>query len=113
MKRLSKIPELSTAQKSDLAALAKLPEGDIDTSDIDELTSEDFARAAHFQSMYKPRKQQITARIDADVLLWLKSKGGRGYQSRLNAILREAMAREAAIRNPGPKKQPGKRPRES
>ncbi len=29
-----------------------------------------------------------------DVLLWLKSKGERGYQSRLNTILREAMARE-------------------
>jgi uncharacterized protein (DUF4415 family) len=36
---------------------------------------------------YKPLKRQITARVDADVLQWLKSQG-RGYQSRLNAILR-------------------------
>ncbi len=35
-------------------------------------------------------KQQITARVDADVLDWLKSQG-RGYQGRLNAILRREM----------------------
>ncbi|MDE0347407.1 MAG: BrnA antitoxin family protein [Boseongicola sp.] len=35
-------------------------------------------------------KKQITTRVDADVLVWLKS-GGKGYQSRMNAILRQAM----------------------
>jgi uncharacterized protein (DUF4415 family) len=35
-------------------------------------------------------KQQITARVDADVVAWLKSYG-KGYQSRLNAILRREM----------------------
>ena len=39
---------------------------------------------------YKPLKRQITARVDADVLEWLKSQG-KGYQSRLNAILRREM----------------------
>ena len=42
-------------------------------------------------------KQQITARIDADVLDWLKS-GGKGYQSRLNAILRREMLAASARR---------------
>jgi uncharacterized protein (DUF4415 family) len=37
-----------------------------------------------------PRKRQITARVDADVLDWLKAQG-KGYQSRINAILRRAM----------------------
>jgi uncharacterized protein (DUF4415 family) len=39
---------------------------------------------------YKPVNRQITARVDADVLEWLKSQG-RGYQSRINAILRREM----------------------
>lgn len=39
---------------------------------------------------YRPVKKQITARVDADVLAWLKSQG-KGYQSRINAILRREM----------------------
>ena len=39
---------------------------------------------------YRPIKQQVTVRIDADVLAWLKS-GGKGYQTRLNDVLRQAM----------------------
>jgi len=39
---------------------------------------------------YKPVKRQIMARFDADVLEWLKSEG-KGYQSRINAILRREM----------------------
>lgn len=34
-----------------------------------------------------PRKQQLTIRLDSDVLAWLKNQG-RGYQSRINAVLR-------------------------
>ena len=39
---------------------------------------------------YRPTKSTTTVRLDTDVLLWLKSQG-KGYQTRLNAILREAM----------------------
>jgi uncharacterized protein (DUF4415 family) len=39
---------------------------------------------------YRPNKKQITAKVDADVLDWLKSQG-KGYQSRMNAILRREM----------------------
>ena len=35
-------------------------------------------------------KRQITARVDADVLEWLQAQG-KGYQSRINAILRREM----------------------
>jgi len=42
------------------------------------------------RQFYKPRKAQITARVDADVLDWLKAQG-RGYQGRMNAILRREM----------------------
>ena len=34
-----------------------------------------------------PGKKQLTIRLDADVLGWLKGQG-KGYQSRINAILR-------------------------
>ena len=42
-------------------------------------------------------KQQVTVRVDADVLAWLRSTG-RGYQSKLNDILRQAMLRASAKR---------------
>lgn len=83
------LPPLTEAQKSDLKRLAALPDAEIDTSDISELTDAQLAemkRPEHF----RPVKKQITARLDADVLAWLKA-GGKGYQSRMNAILRQAM----------------------
>ena len=39
---------------------------------------------------YKPIKKTVNVRLDADVIEWLQSEG-RGYQTRMNAILREAM----------------------
>lgn len=50
-----------------------------------------------FQEMYAPRKRSVTTKIDEDVLAWLKT-GGRGYQTRLNAILRKAMQESLAAR---------------
>jgi uncharacterized protein (DUF4415 family) len=38
--------------------------------------------------MYRPLKEPVTLRLDADVLAWFK-KGGRGYQTRINRALRE------------------------
>jgi uncharacterized protein (DUF4415 family) len=40
--------------------------------------------------LYKVKKAPISARIDQDILEWLKSQG-EGYQTRLNTILRIAM----------------------
>ncbi|MCX7163723.1 MAG: BrnA antitoxin family protein [Rhodocyclales bacterium] len=42
---------------------------------------------------YKPTKTSTTLRLDSDIPVWLKSQG-RGYQTRINAILREAMLKE-------------------
>jgi uncharacterized protein (DUF4415 family) len=81
---------LDEEAKKRLAALAALPDSEIDTSDIPEWTEKDFQEAVPFQSLYKPRKEQITARIDADVLAWLKSSG-KGYQTRINELLRKEM----------------------
>ena len=64
--------------------LAALPDDRIDTSDIPEL-DEDFFREA---SVRLPKgKQSVSLRIDSDVLDWLKRQG-KGYQTRINAILR-------------------------
>lgn len=91
--KLSSTSETTTApteaQREQLARLAALPDASIDTSDIPEL-SDDAWRAGVRGRFYKPVKQQITARVDADVLEWLKSQG-KGYQGRLNAILRREM----------------------
>lgn len=84
-------PELSAEQQARLALLAKVPDSDIDHSDIPPLGDE-FWKNAVRNPFYKPTKQATTVRVDADVLLWLKGQG-KGYQTRINAILREAMMR--------------------
>jgi uncharacterized protein (DUF4415 family) len=93
MKTEQGFPDMNKEQKQRLEALAALPDDQIDTSDIPEWTAEDFARAVPFASLYKPRKEQITARLDADVLAWLKSHG-KGYQTLMNNLLRKEMMEE-------------------
>ncbi|MCY7354087.1 MAG: BrnA antitoxin family protein [Lysobacter sp.] len=82
-------PSLSTTQRRELAALATRPDSDIDYSDIPPLT-EAFWQNAVPNPFYRPVKQSTTVRIDADVLAWLRAQG-RGYQTRINAILRDEM----------------------
>lgn len=93
MKRVRGFEPLDEETKKRLEALASLPDSEIDTSDIHEWTEEDFKDAVPFQSLYRPRKEQITARLDADVLAWLKSYG-KGYQTRMNELLRKEMLQE-------------------
>jgi len=83
------LPPLTKAQEAHLQKLAAKSDDEIDTSDIKELTDAQLANMKR-GALYRPVKKQITARVDADVLAWLKSQG-KGYQSRMNAILREAM----------------------
>jgi len=60
----------------------------IDFSDIPELTPEMFARAIVRRGLKPaPRKEQLTIRVDSDVLDWYR-KQGPGYQTRINALLR-------------------------
>lgn len=86
---LVNLPPLTEKQKAELAALAARSDGEIDYSDIPPLT-EDFWKNAVRGRFYRPVKQQLTVRVDRDVLEWLKRQG-KGYQSRINAILRRAM----------------------
>jgi len=84
-------PRLTEEQKVQLKALAERPESEIDFSDIPPL-DDAFWKKAVRNPLYKPTKSSTTVRIDSDVLAWLKSQG-KGYQTRINAILREAMLR--------------------
>ena len=64
-----------------------MSDADIDYSDLPPLDKSFFTKAA---AAWPPAKTQLTIRLDADVLAWLKSHG-RGYQTRINRILRVAM----------------------
>ena len=70
--------------KSDLARIDAQSDQDIDYSDIPELDEQFFKDA---RVVVPPGKKQLTLRLDADVLDWLKAQG-KGYQSRINAVLR-------------------------
>lgn len=86
---MATLPPLSARQRGQLQALATKPDRAIDLGDIPPLTDAKLRNAVRGR-FYKPLKRQITARVDADVVEWLKSQG-KGYQSRLNAILRREM----------------------
>jgi uncharacterized protein (DUF4415 family) len=86
---LETLPSLTEAQRAELRALGTRPDSEIDFSDIPEMTDEEWKNAERGR-FYRPVKRQITARVDADVLDWLQSHG-KGYQSRINAILRREM----------------------
>ena len=81
-----------------------MKDSDINYSDIPPLGNEFFEKAT---VAWPPAKQQLTTRLDADVLNWLKANG-RGYQTRINRILRAAMeskpSRRARSTTSAPKK---------
>jgi uncharacterized protein (DUF4415 family) len=85
-KAVSKL--LTDQQLAELESLAALPESDIDTSDAPELLDWSGAKRGLF---YRPVKQQLTLRLDADVVAWFKSRttSSEGYQTRINRALRE------------------------
>lgn len=85
---------LTTKQKAQIAALRARPDSEIDTSDIARLTKA-FWKNAVRNPFYKPTKTATTVRVDSDVLAWLKTDG-KGYQTRLNSILRDAMLKEVS-----------------
>ncbi|MFZ1156207.1 MAG: BrnA antitoxin family protein [Candidatus Sulfotelmatobacter sp.] len=80
---------LTVRQKKELAALAALPDDQIDTSDIPELPPGAWKDAIRGR-FYRPVKQAVSLRLDADVIAWLR-KSGKGYQTRANRILRQSM----------------------
>jgi len=88
------LPPISKERQVALAALAEKPDSEIDYSDIPPMAEDaDFWKNGTRGRFYRPVKKATSVRLDMDVLAWLKSQG-RGYQTRMNAILRDAMLRE-------------------
>jgi uncharacterized protein (DUF4415 family) len=81
-----------------------MKDADIDYSDIPPLDKTFLTKAT---IAWPPVKTQLTIRLDADVLAWLKANG-RGYQTRINRILRVAMESQ-----PSPRSRPAALPRKS
>ena len=75
--------DVLTAEKA-----AELKKSGIDYSDIPEITEQEALEL--YPRNWKPVKQAISVRIDADTLEWLKQPQEAGYQKRLNAALRWA-----------------------
>jgi uncharacterized protein (DUF4415 family) len=85
---------MTPARRRKLAQLAGRPDSEIDFSDLVPLKESFWKNAVH-NPFYRPVKQQLTVRLDADVVAWLRQHG-RGYQTRLNRVLREAMLEDIA-----------------
>ncbi len=77
--------KITPTMRADLKRLAAMKDEDIDTSDIPEVTDWSGAVRGGF---YRPVKQAVTIRLDADVIDWFRSQGD-GYQTRMNQALRE------------------------
>ncbi|HZX71557.1 MAG TPA: BrnA antitoxin family protein [Rhodanobacter sp.] len=75
---------LTASQRHRLQTVADKPDADIDYGDIPAMSAEFWAK--HRPARIEP-KAQVTLRIDQDVLDYFK-EGGKGYQTRINEVLR-------------------------
>jgi len=80
----------SSKSQTDFARLDRMQDKDIDFSDAPEITPAMFAKAIVRRGLKPRTKRQLTLRLDSDVLEWFK-KQGRGYQTRINVLLRAYM----------------------
>ena len=87
--------KLASKLEKELAALDAMRDEDIDLSDAPEVTDWAVAERGKF---HRPVKEQVTLRLDADLLHWFK-QSGKGYQTRINAALRQFV--EASDRKAG------------
>ena len=86
-----KFSDKQDAEIQRLLAKGTVPDDQLDLSDMPEIT--DWSNAVRHNRFYRPVKQQTSIRLDADVLAWFKAQG-KGYQTRMNEILRDAMLKE-------------------
>lgn len=82
--------KLTKEQQEEIRVLQEMSDEEIDYSDIPPVTDWSKAVVGRF---YRPVKETVTIRLDADVLDWLK-QGGKGYQTRVNRILRAVMEQQ-------------------
>ncbi len=74
--------------RRELKKLASMPDSQIDFSDAPERHSR--AADVHVGRFYRPIKQLVSLRVDADVLAWFRGRGKK-YQTYMNEVLRREM----------------------
>ena len=89
---MTKKAQLTDERRAKLQSLQEKPDDLINTTDIPEVLDWSGAQRGVF---YRPVKQQITLRLDADLISWFKARaqGGRGYQTDINRALRQHVDR--------------------
>jgi len=88
-------PRLTEEEKATIARLDKMAEDEVNLSDIPDSKPDSSGGFYYFQSLRIP-KTDIHTKIDNDNLEWLK-KAGKGYQSRLNNVIRWARLNNCPI----------------
>lgn len=88
MKRGNPEP-LTPKLQAEIDALASRPESEIDTAEMPPI--EDWSKAVR-GALFRPIKRPLSMRIDADIIDWFQRQGS-GYQTRMNAVLREYVER--------------------
>ncbi|MEC4678728.1 MAG: BrnA antitoxin family protein [Nitrospirota bacterium] len=68
-----------------------------DEINYDDIPEFDEAFLKSVEMKFSPGKKQIALRLDTDILEWMQAQG-KGYQSRINAVLRAYY--EAHQKNP-------------
>ncbi len=83
------VRRLTAEEKAALEALSGVP--DLTDPDAPEATAWDGAVRG---GLYRPLKQPVTVRLDADVLEWFRARHAKGYQTKINAILRDYISQQ-------------------
>ena len=86
--------ELQADVRTQVRNLEATPDDQIDSTDAPEILDWSDAKRGVF---YRPIKQQVTLRLDADIIAWFKARApnGRGYQTEINRVLRDHVRRLA------------------
>jgi len=82
---------MAISREEQLKILGRMKDSDIDYSDV-EATNEEFWQGATFH--VPPVKVPVSLRIDEDILAWYKKQTPRGYQTFINAVLRDYMLKK-------------------
>ena len=82
---------MKASSKTKLKHLKTMSDEEISFNEIPELGDDFFKNA----ELIMPSKESVTMRMDTDVLAWFRQTG-KGYQTRINQLLRRYM--EAQMR---------------
>jgi uncharacterized protein (DUF4415 family) len=99
VKFTGKLPKLTDDQRQQLEYIDNLPDDQIDTSDIPEMTEEEWRSKTTYVGLhYRPGKKSVTIRLDEDMVKWSK-KQGKGWQTKMNWVLRLYYAKHRKVRS--------------